>query len=272
MNLTRRLVPVLILAFGAGACGINKSVHNKVLSELNRCQTDLSTANSKVSKHSVRIQKLETELLETQKERDKMTLEERRKALRIGTLIKQMHTTSTDLESKLLTLRKQNARAQTRLKAYQDLQRKFRALVDTGKLKVKFRKGQMVLQLPSGVLFAPGRSNLRRPGIKALNEVLTILLNFKGRRFMIAGHTDNVRIRGRFRNNWHLSTARARSVVALMIKAGFDPKHLVAAGYGEFDPIAKNDTAPNRKLNRRIEIILIPDLSELPSLKIGPKS
>jgi chemotaxis protein MotB len=59
------------------------------------------------------------------------------------------------------------------------------------------------------------------------------------------------------------------SVVTFMIEAGFDPKNLAAAGYGEFDPVAPNDTPENKQLNRRIEIILVPDLSELPNLTSG---
>lgn len=270
MALNRYMI-IASLALPLLACGVKKETHQKVLDELNKCQTNLSGAQSKVASQSSRIKKLEGSLSQTRKELDKMSVAERKKALRIGQLMKQMSTTSSELEDKLNALRKQNEKAQARLKAYSELRNKLRALVDTGKLRVKFRKGQMVLELPSEVLFAPGRANLRRPGRKALNDVLQILLKFKDRRFMIAGHTDNVPVRGRFRNNWHLSTARARSVVERMIKAGFDPKNLVAAGYGEYDPVAKNDTKEHRRLNRRIEIILIPDLSELPNLK-APKS
>jgi chemotaxis protein MotB len=50
------------------------------------------------------------------------------------------------------------------------------------------------------------------------------------------------------------------------VAAGFDARNLAASGYGEFDPVAANDTEENKQLNRRIEIILVPDLSELPSL------
>ena len=101
----------------------------------------------------------------------------------------------------------------------------------------------------------------------ALNEVLKVLNEFKDRRFSIAGHTDTLPIKSRkFKNNWYLSTARANSVVQHMIKQGFPAKSLGAAGYGEFDPVSPNDTEPNRELNRRIEIILVPNLEELPSL------
>ena len=64
-----------------------------------------------------------------------------------------------------------------------------------------------------------------------------------------------------YKNNRYLSTARANSVVQFMIKQSF-----AAAGYGEFDPVADNKTEPGKEQNRRIEIILVPELAELPSL------
>ncbi|HWU86883.1 MAG TPA: OmpA family protein, partial [Kofleriaceae bacterium] len=101
----------------------------------------------------------------------------------------------------------------------------------------------------------------------ALSEVVKILMQFKDRRFVVAGHTDNQPIKtAEFKNNWYLSTARANSVVQFMIKQKFPAKNLAAAGYGEFDPVAKNDTETTREQNRRIEIILVPNLEELPSL------
>jgi chemotaxis protein MotB len=88
----------------------------------------------------------------------------------------------------------------------------------------------------------------------------------------VAGHTDNQPIRTkRFPNNWHLSTARASSIVEFLIEQGIPAENLAAAGYGEFDPIAENETADGRATNRRIEIILVPDLSELPDLTEEPK-
>ena len=161
--------------------------------------------------------------------------------------------------------------SEKRLQAFRELTAKFKSLVDTGKLNVVFRQGQMVLELPSGVLFASGSADLSRTGQVALAEILNVLQDFVDRRFMIAGHTDNVPIRGRkFNNNWALSTARAVSVVDYMISSSFPPGNLAAAGFGEFAPVAPNDTAENKQKNRRIEIILVPDLSELPGLTVDP--
>ncbi len=170
-------------------------------------------------------------------------------------------------EKELAELRRQKELAEKRIAAYKALQDKFRALVDTGKLQVVFRNGQMTLKLPSGILFPSGSASLSKGGETALADVVKILLDFKDRRFMVAGHTDNEPIKtAEFKNNWYLSTARANSVVQFMIKQSFPAKNLAAAGYGEFDPVADNKTEPGKEQNRRIEIILVPDLAELPSL------
>ena len=170
-------------------------------------------------------------------------------------------------EKELAELRKQHDAAEKRIAAYKALQDKFRALVDTGKLKVSFRNGQMTLKLPSGILFPSASAKLSKAGETALADVTKILLDFKDRHFVVAGHTDDQPIAtAEFKNNWYLSTARANSVVQFMIKQSFPPKALAAAGYGEFDPVADNKTEAGREQNRRIEIILVPDLAELPQL------
>jgi len=170
-------------------------------------------------------------------------------------------------ENELAELRRQKEAAEKRIAAYKALQDKFHSLVDTGKLQVVFRNGQMTLKLPSGILFPSGSADLSKDGQTALGDVVKILMQFKDRRFLVAGHTDNQPIKTfQFKNNWYLSTARANSVVQFMIKQGFPPKALAAAGYGEFDPVGDNKTAEGREQNRRIEIILVPNLEELPSL------
>jgi chemotaxis protein MotB len=75
----------------------------------------------------------------------------------------------------------------------------------------------------------------------------------------IEGHTDNVPIRTAvFKSNWELSVTRATEVVRYLIEAhGFPPSRISATGYSEYKPVAPNDTAENRALNRRIEIILL---------------
>lgn len=254
-----------LVAMLATACGVKKEVHQKALNDLAATQNQLAQAESERDAKAAEIARLESELSDLQAQREQMSEADRDNQRRIAELMNNMQAT----EQELLELRNQRDKAEERLNAFRQLYQRFQSLVDTGKLQVDFRNGQMVLKLPSEVLFPSGRAKLSRPGQAALTEVLDILKEFRDRRFLVAGHTDNLKIRSRrFRDNWELSTARAVSVVDYMIEAGFDPKNLGAAGYGEFDPVAPNDTAENRALNRRIEIILVPDLSELPNLTI----
>jgi chemotaxis protein MotB len=258
----------LALGIVAGTgCGIKKETHQKALDEIASLQQQLDEAKQREDERTKRLAQLESDLASTQTERDSESAEKRTAREAAEKLAAEMQATVGELEE----LRKQREAADKRLAAFRQLQDRFRALVDTGKLDVGFRNGQMVLKLPSGILFASGSADLSKGGETALAEVLSVLEEFKDRRFVIAGHTDNEPIKTRkFPNNWALSSARALSVLEFMVDAGFDSKNLGAAGYGEFDPVAANDTPENKQLNRRIEIVLVPDLSELPNLAAEP--
>ena len=256
------------VAFAAGC--VKKSTHNAALDELAATQAELDSTQAQSQEKSQQIADLEEAI-----EAERQNLEEAK--TRLQALALEGEATEEELEqaaanleatrAELEELRRQRDAAQERMQAYTQLRDKLEALVDTGRLQVRFRDGQMILELPSAVLFPSGRANLSREGQSSLQEILDVLIEFKDRQFMVAGHTDNVPIRGgRFSDNWDLSTSRATSVVTYMVNAGFSPTNLVAAGFGEHAPIASNDTAEGRAENRRIEIILLPDLSDLPQL------
>ncbi len=81
----------------------------------------------------------------------------------------------------------------------------------------------------------------------------------KGKIIRVEGHTDDVPLnKGPYKTNWELSVARALAVVKSLQDNGVDPALLSAAGFGEYHPIAPNDSPQNRSLNRRIEIVLAP--------------
>ena len=248
----RTLVLLAVLAAGC----VKASTHQKALDENRRLKGQLDDIQKKLSLTDGTLQaKL--------KELGLLGESAKQSAAEIG----KMKGESEATQKELAELRRQKEAAEKRIAAYKALQDKFRALVDTGKLQVVFRNGQMTLKLPSGILFPSGSADLSKDGQKALTDVVAILLQFKDRRFVVAGHTDNEPIKtAEFKNNWYLSTARANSVVQFMIKQQFPPKGLAAAGYGEFDPVADNKNDAGREQNRRIEIILVPNLEELPSL------
>jgi chemotaxis protein MotB len=146
------------------------------------------------------------------------------------------------------------------LAEFKQMTRELSRMIDSGRLQVSFRRGRMVVELKAQVLFPSGSADLTAGGKDALKEVAKSLRGFKGRHFIVAGHTDNIPVSGPFENNWALSSARALNVTGALIRAGLRPQQLVAAGYGEYDPIARNNSEAGRQANRRIEIILEPRL------------
>ena len=128
-------------------------------------------------------------------------------------------------------------------------------MIDSGKLQVTMRHGRMIVKLPAEILFASGSADISKGGENALAEVAGILKQMPERRFMIAGHTDNIPVGppSPFKNNLQLSTARAERVTETLITAGMNPAHLSAAGYSEYEPARENSTEAGRRENRRIE-------------------
>lgn len=178
-------------------------------------------------------------------------------------------------KEELAELRAQKAEADKRMAAIEDIRKQFAKMIDTGQLRVTARRGQLVLSLPSEVLFPTGSAELSKQGEYAVVEVAAVLKRLPDRRFLVVGHTDNqdfVKPKGDPEkicvptDNWQLSTARALTVTRVLVTAGMDQRNLVPAGVGANDPIASNATADGRQKNRRIEIALLPAINELPPL------
>ena len=170
----------------------------------------------------------------------------------------------SDAKARLEELRRAQAAAEVRAAIFRELALKFHKMIDAGQLKVGLRDGRMVIQLANDVLFDSGQTVIKPDGREALAQVAAVLKTFPERHFQIAGDTDNVPIsNARFPSNWELSTARAVEVVRFLIAHGMAPGVLSASGYGEFDPVASNDTEAGRSKNRRIEITLQPNIDEL---------
>lgn len=171
----------------------------------------------------------------------------------------------TTCRTSVSNLEDQRKKAQKLVDEFERLTARFQKMIDTGKLDVVFRRGQMIVKLPARVLFPSGKAVLSEGGKEAIAEVAKVLRTMRRRRFTVAGHTDNVPVRGEeFASNWELSTARAVTVTSVLIENGVKPRSLVAAGYGPYAPVAKNRSPRGRQRNRRIEIILEPNLKSLP--------
>ncbi len=242
----------LLLAFVLSGC-VKQSTYDKAIADRD---AKIADAQKQVADRDKRIAELEG----TGKDKD-AALKDKDAA------IAQAQTDKQATDAELAELREKREADEKRLAAYNDLQARFKGLIDTGQLEVTFRHGQMTLKLPSGVLFPSAGADLSDGGKKTLTKVTKLLLELKDKHFLIAGHTDDVPIKNeQFANNWYLSTARAITVLQFMVDQGFPPSQLAAAGYADEDPIASNKNAKGRMRNRRIEILIVPDLSELPKL------
>ncbi|NLE49222.1 MAG: OmpA family protein [Sandaracinaceae bacterium] len=254
----QRTLLLLGLALAAMACGPS--------------QHDLDEANA-------RARELEARLNETEARR--AALEQRVNELdsanadllsRLGILDGEKENLASTLDETkraLAELREREAQSQQRLASYRQIMERFRAAIDAGRLRVRAVRNRLVVELPSGILFPSGSSSLKRGGDAeaTLREVADVLREIDDREFQIAGHTDNIPITSRnFANNWDLSLQRARTVLEKLIELGIPEKQLSAAGHADTHPVADNDTEEGRQLNRRIEIVLMPNLDELPDL------
>lgn len=162
-------------------------------------------------------------------------------------------------------LRQRQSAADKRVAEYRDMLSRFSKLIDAGKLKVSIIDGRMVLTLPMDILFASGKADLTEEGRGSLLEVGAGLATIVDRHFQIEGHTDDVPIKtAKFPSNWELGAGRALVVLRALVDGGVPAKQLSAATYGQLRPAASNDTADGRAANRRIEIVVVPDLSTLP--------
>lgn len=169
------------------------------------------------------------------------------------------------MSAALQDLRQRQAAADRRVAEYRDMLTRFAALIDAGKLKVSIIDGRMVLTLPMDILFASGKANLTEDGRASLLEVGAGLATITGRQFQVEGHTDHVPIKtAKFPSNWELGAARALVVLRALVEGGVPAAQLSAATYGQLRPAASNETEQGRAANRRIEIVVVPDLSTLP--------
>lgn len=169
------------------------------------------------------------------------------------------------MSAALEELRQRQAAADRRVAEYRDMLARFATLINAGKLKVSIIDGRMVLTLPMDILFASGKADLTEEGRGSLLEVGAGLATIVDRHFQIEGHTDDVPIKtAKFPSNWELGAGRALVVLRALVDGGVPAKQLSAATFGQLRPAASNATAEGRAANRRIEIVVVPDLSTLP--------
>lgn len=177
----------------------------------------------------------------------------------------QLEDSVNEMKTAMEQMKKRRQETEKRLAEFKELTSKFSKLVNAGKLSVKMVNGRMTVALSTDILFSSGSAKLSAEGVKSIKEVSLLLKTLDGRKYQIEGHTDNIPMKSDiYPSNWELASARAITVVKTMIDAGLPAEQVSAASYADTQAIADNATAEGKKLNRRISIVIVPDLSGLP--------
>lgn len=135
----------------------------------------------------------------------------------------------------------------------------FEPLMSQGLVTVNRTESWVELSLRDSLLFSSGEAEPHYDAFPVVESIAGILAGHDNA-VLVEGFTDNQPLRGsRYPSNWELSTARAAALVRLLIADGVDPHNLAAVGYGEFQPVARNDTAEGRKRNRRVILLISRD-------------
>lgn len=271
------LCGVMLLSTGC----VSSKTHEATLQELANTRNALASAQRTVNEQKLQIKKNQEEIERYNKEINDLKMKKKELEEEYQKLQTSLNATRLELgekqsllnltEKQLKTLRQIEAETQKRNEIYAHFVGKLQKMIDAGKLTVSIERGRLVINLPENVLFPTGRTALSTGGTETLKEIADILKELPERRFQIEGHTDTVPIHNKhFASNWELSSGRALRVVHLMIDEGVMPQNISAAGYGEFQPRTDNNTTEGKALNRRIEIVMLPNLdllsNELPKL------
>jgi chemotaxis protein MotB len=256
-----------LVLLGNGGC-VTSGTHQAVVNELAKTRTTLASTQKQLKESN---DKLTTALDQNQQLVTKISAMGQNVEQLLGekgTLSQErakLEAEHNALAKEVDELKRMRAAAEARNAEYRAVLDKLRRMIDAGTLQVKFRGGRMLVQMSSDVVFPPGGIRIKPDAKEAITELAETIKQFPDRKFQIIGHSDSTPIHtDRFPSNWELSTQRAIEVVRLMIDAGVPPEMLSAAGAAEFDPIAPNDTEENKAMNRRVEIVFLPKLDELP--------
>ncbi len=195
-------------------------------------------------------------------ESDKAVLE--KQVTDLGQQIDELSKVKQEKEQVELTLKQKEELLSQEQQTKQQLQEKLKSEIDSQRVTISELEGKLKVNLVDKILFDSGQAALNAEGKQTLAKVAEVLSTLTDKAIHVQGHTDDVPIAGslkaRFDSNWELSAARALAVVKYFENQGVDPSHLIALAYGEHHPMAPNDSSKGRAQNRRIDIVLTPEL------------
>ncbi|MDA9634606.1 OmpA family protein [bacterium] len=213
----------------------------ELLDQLETTQSELFAKEDQLNKSTLELEEKERKLLDSQNELELRSL----RVAELEAIINRKDSMVTALKQKIS-----------------------KALIglEGDGLTIEQRNGKVYISLEEDLLFASGKYEINQTGKQALDKLSDALSYQKDLEILVEGHTDSIPLSGRglVKDNWDLSVMRATSVVKrLTSNTNLDPTQLIAAGRSEFVPISSNETSEGRGENRRIEMILSPNLDDL---------
>lgn len=255
-----------------GKCGESLNDYMKRLAaaeaEKERLKGDIRTAQSNSSLRDEQIKDLKEQIADARKQRDK-TVEQ------VGDLTVLSQSASNNIKAtlaqlegkdkyiKLLQAAKSKADS-INLALAVNLKGVLADGVNDKDVDIKVDKTVVFINLSDGMLFQSGSANITTKANEVLGKIAKIVESRPDLEVMVEGYTDNLPInKVCFDDNWDLSVKRATSVVRVLQKTfKIDPNRLIAAGRGEYNILATNDTPEGRSTNRRTRIIILPKLNQ----------
>jgi chemotaxis protein MotB len=282
---------VVLLAAGLSACSVMQATYQRKVDEadsltmrlaaLQKKHDDLIAENAVLKADMARMtlqnEKLTTDLSYVTDQRDKADADKEEldrilqsKSDSLSKSILELRGKVADLDAENRKLKAENAslvkareeQVEKVSSTYESMLEKMKSEISRGQITISELKGKLTVNMVDSILFDSGKAEVKKGGLEILGKVISILKDVKDKSIRIEGHTDNVQISRalaqRYPTNWELSAARAINVARYLQDEGIGPGQLSAAAYGEWKPVAENDTPEGRAKNRRIEIVLVP--------------
>lgn len=261
-----------VVVWGAGSlasaalasCGYSQEEWDQKLREIETLQQQLRAQTQQNQKCDADYQAALAEIQDLKK-----------KLLERGVNLENLTQSLEQQERALKEYQRRAAQLEQIRQRFELLRSKLQKLTELG-LSVEVRDNRMLIALPGDVLFASGEDKLTPEGTNILAQVAVVIRgddDLSKREFQVAGHTDDVPLRrGPFKDNWGLSAMRARAVLTYLVTGqaegggGLEPRNWSAAGYADTDPLANNDTPEGRAKNRRVELVVLPNVEEMLNL------
>ena len=259
----------------ANELSVNESQLEKYAAEINDCMQKLRSAEqnkamleSDVNNKSQLLKDKDAQILDLKQSRDKQFDQ-------VGDLTVLTQSANDNIKETLSQLEKkdgyinllQNAKSKAdsiNLALAVNLKSVLRDGIADQDIDIKVDKTVVFINLSDKMLYTSGSSRLTPKANEVLGKIAQIVQSKPSFEVMVEGYTDNVPMRSScIEDNWDLSVKRATSVVrALQTDHGIDPNRLIAAGRGEYNTLADNNTAEGRSINRRTRIIILPKLNQ----------